>query len=107
MVQEMLSQICSHGSVVRAVHFLSERLLVLIQTARFCPSGKSALTLFKSSETKPSLSSRHCGLPPRGQLCLPYTVQNWNARILLNTSVPQFLSNLFRQANLNGVVIAM
>ena len=35
MVQEMLSQICSRGSVVRASRFLSERLLVLIQTARF------------------------------------------------------------------------
>ena len=66
MVRQMLSQICSRGSVVRAVRFVSERLLVLIQTARFCPSGTSAPTLFKSSETKPSLSCRHCGLPPRG-----------------------------------------
>ncbi len=76
----MLSQICSRGSAVRAVCFVSDRLLVLIQTACFCPSGTSAPTLFKSSEIKPSLSSRHCGLPPRGQLCLPYTVQNWNAK---------------------------
>ena len=75
MVHEMLSQICSHGSAVRVVRFLSERLLVLIQTARFCPSGTSAPTLFKSLEAKPSLSTHHGGLPPRGQLCLPYTVQ--------------------------------
>jgi hypothetical protein len=46
-----------------------------IQTARFCPSGTSAPTFFKSSEAKPSLSSRHGGLHPRGHLCLPYIVQ--------------------------------
>ena len=81
MVRQMLSQMCSHGSAVRAVRFVSERLLVLIQTARFCPShgGTSAPTLFKSSETKPSLPSCHCGLPRRGQLCSYYSVQNWNA----------------------------
>ena len=107
MFRDMLSQICRHGSVVRAVRFLSERLPVLIQTARFCPSCTSVPTLFKSWETKPSPSSSHGGLPPRGQLCLHYSVQNWNACFLLIASVPQFLLNLFRQANLNAVVIAM
>ena len=67
MLQEMLSQICSRGSVVRALRFVSERLRVLIQTARFCPSGVSALNLFISSEAKACLSSRHVGLPPRGK----------------------------------------
>ena len=59
--------ICNLGSVVRALRFLSERLPVPIQTARFCPSGVSALNLFISSEAKACLSSRHAGLPPRGK----------------------------------------
>ena len=61
MVQQMLSQIGSHGSVVKALRFISERLPVLTQAACFCPSGVSAPTLFKSSETKPALTSRRGG----------------------------------------------
>ena len=98
MFQEMLSQICSRGSVVRAVRFLSERLLVLIQTARFCPSGTSAPTLFKSSETKPSLSCRHCGLPPRGYYYFPTVYKKWNTRRVDSTSVLLPTSSLFTQS---------
>ncbi len=50
-----------------------ERLPVLIQVVRFCPSGESARTLFKSSESKLTLSNKqnrpHRGShtePPRG-----------------------------------------
>ena len=54
-----------------------KRVLSLIQTARFCPSGRSAPTLFKSSEAKPS---RLGGLTPRAEILvwsgLLYTVQN-------------------------------
>jgi hypothetical protein len=65
--------------MVRALRFTSERLPVLIQMARFYPSGTSAPTLFKSSEAKPSLSIRPVGLPPRAEICLLYTVLKWNA----------------------------
>jgi hypothetical protein len=83
----MLSEICSHGSMVRAVRLKSKRLPVLIQTACFCPSGTSAPTLFNSSEAEPSLSSRPGGLPPRAEICLLYTVLKWNARRVDSTSV--------------------
>ena len=100
MFQIMLSEICSRGSMVRALRFISERLPVLIQTARFCPSGTSAPTpsLFKSSEAKPSLSIRPIGLPPRVEICLLYTVLKWNARRKLSTSVLLPNSRLFTQA---------
>ena len=57
----MSSQIHSLGSMVRALRFVSERLPVLIQEVRFCPSGVSAPTLFKSSETKLALTGRRGG----------------------------------------------
>ena len=98
MFHKMLSEICSRGSMVRAVRLKSERLPVLIQTVRFCPSGTSAPTLFKSSEAKPSLSIRHVDLPPRAEICLLYTVQKWNARRLESTSVLLPNSSLFTQA---------
>ena len=103
MVQQRLSQICSHGSAVRVVRFLSERLLVLIQTARFCPSGTSAPTPYKSSETKPSLSCCHCGLPPRGHYYFPTVYKKWNAsrpQASRSTSVllPTVTSSLFTQS---------
>ena len=53
-----ICQICSLGSMVRALRFLSERLPVLIQEVWFCPSGESAPTLFKSSESKLTLSNK-------------------------------------------------
>ncbi len=87
------------GSMVRAVRFKSERLPVLIQTARFCPGGTSAPTLFKSSEAKPSLSIRPVGLPPRAEICLLYTVQKWNARTVNCTRVLLPNSSLFMQAH--------
>jgi hypothetical protein len=70
MFHRMIYDMCGHGSVVRAVRLIRERLPVLIQALCFCPSGVSTPTLFKSSEAKPSLSSRHGGLPLRGQLLL-------------------------------------
>jgi len=73
MFQLFVCQICSLGSVVRAVRYITERLPVLIQAVRFCPSGESARTLFKSSESKLTLSNKqnrpHRGShtePPRG-----------------------------------------
>ena len=75
MFQEMLSQICSRGSVVRAVRFVSERLLVLIQTARFCPSGTSAPTLFKSSEAKPLSFQSPLWSASERLILLSYSVQ--------------------------------
>ena len=44
--------------MVRAVRYITERLPVLIQAVRFCPSGESARTLFKSSESNPTLSNK-------------------------------------------------
>ncbi len=72
MFQIMLSSL---GLAVRAVRFVSERLPVQIQTVRFCLSGLCARILFKSSEAKPSLSSRHAGLSPRRQLLLLLNLQ--------------------------------
>ncbi len=57
MFHIMLCRICSRGSVVRVLRFISERLPVLIQAVCFCPSGLCAPTLFKPSETKPILTS--------------------------------------------------
>ena len=54
----MRPMICSVGSVVRAVRYITKRLPVLIQAVRFCPSGESARTLFKSSESNPTLSNK-------------------------------------------------
>jgi hypothetical protein len=98
MFHIMLSEICSRGSMVRALRLTSERLPVLIQTARFCPSGTSAPTLFKSSDAKPSLSICPVGLPPRAEICLLYTAQKWNACRLGSTSVLLPNSSLFTQA---------
>ncbi len=98
MFHKMLSEICSRGSMVRAVRFTSESLPVLIQTARFCPSGTSAPTLFKSSEARPSLSIRPVGLPLRAEICLLYTVLKWNARRVDSTSILLPNSSLFTQA---------
>ena len=98
MFHIMLSEICSRGSMVRALRFTSERLPVLIQTARFCPSGTSAPTLFKSSEAKPSLSICLVGLAPRAEICLLYTVLKWNAGGELSASVLLPNSSLFTQA---------
>ena len=53
-----LSQISRLGSVVRALHYITGRLPVLIQAVCFCPSGESARTLFKSSESKPTISNK-------------------------------------------------
>jgi len=50
LFQLCVCQICSVGSVVRVVRYITERLPVLIQAVCFCPSGESARTLFKSSE---------------------------------------------------------
>jgi hypothetical protein len=73
LFQIFVCQICSLGSVVRAVRYITERLPVLIQAVCFCPSGESARTLFKSSESKLTLSNKqnrpHRGShtePPRG-----------------------------------------
>ncbi len=63
------------SSMVKALCFLSQRLPVQNQSMRFCTSGVCARILFKSSEAKPSLSSRHGGLPPRGQLLLLLNLQ--------------------------------
>ena len=65
MFHIMICRICRCGSVVRALRLISERLPVLIQAVCFCPSGLCAPTLFKSSETKPALTRRRGGLPPR------------------------------------------
>ena len=65
MFRIMLCRICNHGSVVRALRLISERLPVLTQAVCFCPSGLCARILFKSSETKPALTSRRGGLLQR------------------------------------------
>jgi hypothetical protein len=126
--QEMLSQICSHGSMVRAVRFTSEKLPVLMQKAWFCLSGTRAPTLFKSwfktigkccdenttfssgfgyglifgSQTFSFQSDRPGVLPPRADLCSLYTLQKWYARKLESQSTRvQILlpnSSLFTQA---------
>ena len=44
--------------MVRALHYITGRLPVLIQAVCFCPSGESARTLFKSSESKPTISNK-------------------------------------------------
>ena len=101
MFRIMISQIGSHGSVVRALRLISERLPVLIQPVRFCPSGISAPTLFKSSETKPALTGRRGGLPPRGQLLLllgSIFGWKWNARPVDRTSVLLPISSRFNLA---------
>ncbi len=73
LFQLFVCQICSVGTVVRAVCYITKRLPVLIQAVCFCPSGESARTLFKSSESKLTLSNKqnrpHRGShtePPRG-----------------------------------------
>ena len=73
LFHQFVCQICSVGSVVRAVRYITERLPVLIQAVRFCPSGESARTLFKSSESNPTLSNEQNNpyaqcltVPPRG-----------------------------------------
>ncbi len=48
LFQLFVCQICSVGSVVRAVRYITERLPVLIQAVRFCPCGESARTLFRA-----------------------------------------------------------
>jgi hypothetical protein len=59
MIHILTCQICIFCSVVRALRFVSERLPVLVQSVCFCSSGKGSPKLFKSSETKPSLSQSH------------------------------------------------
>jgi hypothetical protein len=125
--QEMLSQICSHGSIVRAVR-LSERLPLLIQKACFCLSGTRVPSLFEScfktickccdenttfssgfgyglifgSQTFSFQSDRPGVLPPRAELCSLYSLQKWYARKLesQSTRVQVLLPNssLFTQA---------
>ena len=81
LFQLFVYQICSVGSVFRAVRYITERLPVLIQAVCFCPSGESARTLFKSSESKLTLSNKqnrpHRGShtePPRGPTPLATSV---------------------------------
>ena len=78
MFRITICQICSCGSVVRALRFISERLPVLIQAVCFCHSGLSAPTLFKSSETKPALTRRRGGLPPRDNSYCWNSVLDWD-----------------------------
>ena len=97
----MICRICSCGSVVRALCLISERLPVLIQAVCFCPSGLCAPTLFKSSETKPALTRRRGGLPPRDNSYIRYsacTVQKWKARFGIKTSVLLPISSRFNLA---------
>ena len=101
----MLCRICSRGSVVLALRLISERLPVLIQAVCFCPSGLCAPTLFKSSETKPALTRRRGGLPPRDNsyfqyfgLDWDYSVQRWNSRPDIRTSVLLPISSRFNLA---------
>ena len=104
----MICQICSRGSVVRALRFVSERLPVLIQAVCFCPSGLCAPTLYKSSETKPALTSRHGGLPPRDNSYCWNSVLDWdysvqssiipNGQTELSTSVLLPISSRFNLA---------
>ena len=44
--------------MVRALHYITGRLPVLIQAVCFCPSGECAPTLFKTSESKPTISNK-------------------------------------------------
>ena len=44
--------------MVRALHYITGRLPVLIQAVCFCPSGECAPTLFKSSESKSTISNK-------------------------------------------------
>ena len=63
----ILSSLCS---MVSSLHFETERLPVQIQAMRFCTGGACARIFFFFSAAKPSFSSRHGDLPPRGQLLL-------------------------------------
>ena len=81
LFQLCVCQICSVGSVVRVVRYITERLPVLIQAVRFCPSGESARTLFKSQESKPTLTNNQNSpyaqcltVPPRGPTPLATSV---------------------------------
>jgi len=108
MFRIMLCRIWSCGSVVRALRLISERLPVLIQAVRFCPSGLCAPTLFKSSETKPALTSRRGGLPPRDNSYCWNSVLDWdysvqssiipNGQIGIRTSVLLPISSRFNLA---------
>jgi len=97
LFQQFVCQICSVGSVVRAVRYITERLPVLIQAVRFCPSGESARTLFKSSESKLTLSNKqnrpHRGShtePPRGPTPLaPSVCQRIFFHFCLTTALKQ------------------
>ena len=57
MIRILICQICSLGTVVRSLRCTIGRLPVLFQKACFCPSGESARSLFKSSESKLTLTS--------------------------------------------------
>ncbi len=105
MFHIMLCRICSCGSVVRALCLISERLPVLIQAVCFCPSGLCAPTLFKSSETKPALTSRRGGLPQRDNsycwnsiLHSAYSLQRWNAWFGIRMSFLLPISSRFNLA---------
>ena len=105
MFRIMLCRICSCGSLVRALCLISERLPVLIQAVCFCPSGLCAPNHFKSSETKPTLTSRRGGLPPRDNSYCWNSVLDWdysvqssiipNGQIGIRTSVLLPISSRF------------
>ena len=105
MFRIIICRICNRGSMVRALCLISERLPVQIQEVCFCPSGLCAPTLFKSSETKPALTRRRGGLPPRDNsyfqyfgLDWDYSVQRWNTRLDVKTSVLLPISSRFNLA---------
>ncbi len=67
--------------MVRATRYVTERLQVLIQAVCFCPSGESARTLFKSSESNPTLINKQTSphaqcltVPLRGPIPLATSV---------------------------------
>ncbi len=60
MIHTLTCQICILGSMVRALRFVSERLLVLIQTVCFCSSGLSVL----KSHFNPPTCSETRGISP-------------------------------------------
>ncbi len=58
MIHALICQICSLGSVVRTLRCTIGRLPVLIQKACFSPGGERAWSLFKSSESKLTLTNK-------------------------------------------------
>jgi hypothetical protein len=76
LFQQFLCQICSVGTVVpvRAVRYIIERLPVLIQAKRFCPSGESARTLFNLRNRTPHLPTNKTVLTHTASGFLPHTI---------------------------------